>query len=178
MFEEVTTSTIMDAHRHKGEYKEQDRSDFLRSWVHDLKRCHGRVTEVKVLQWLPVEEYEQTYINSDRIDKCVKIQAEIEFKYRQYTGPTEGVVVVHRRIISKELKGTEAWHKEYDIGREFVKTFLPAATYRHCYCCYGNEPDLNYEWTDLPNGDTEIVYTVDFDFDRSEYVDEDDDSPC
>jgi hypothetical protein len=115
--------------------------------------------------------YTQSYVNSKEVDQMVKLKFEVSFDHLEYVGPTDGIVPVHKRIISQSLSDNqEILSMEQRAGFRFVERFLPNAVNRvGCYCCYGDGPNLDIKIETLDNGDLEIIYEVDFDFDASDY---------
>lgn len=135
----------------------------------DLNRQYGRVAN---FSWVLVSETpkKQPYSGDD----LVELEILCEFTHREYIGPRHGTVLVHQRVIQKDVISNETVNREYDNGYKFVETIIPEAIRRvGCYCCYGDGPDLNSSSEQLPNGDLVLKFSVNFDFDRSDYVDED-----
>jgi hypothetical protein len=126
-----------------------------------------------VIKLIKEEEYIQTYVNSPDSSDLVRLTFDVKYKFREYTGETYGNILVHKRIIQKEAldKSPDSFSREIDNGFQFVKTFIPRAIHRvGCYCCYGDGPNLEQESKKLKNGDTEISFYVDFNFNVEDYT--------
>jgi hypothetical protein len=83
----------------------------------DLTRRHGLVFIDKI-EFVEDEEF---------------LTATAYYSYRQYNGPTEGKVLIHKRILNVDITN-EVYLREMEFGTKFVKTVLPGAYVTHCEC--------------------------------------------
>lgn len=118
------------------------------------------------------EDYEQAYSNSSRKDQMTRYWFDVSYEQEVWTGPWEGSQVVHKRVIDKAIQETvsvdafnDICRREMDAGMEYVRKRIPSAVHRvGCICCYGSGPDLMSCYDIAPNGDLNIIFQVDFDF--------------
>lgn len=139
----------------------------IRCHKHDLKNRHGAITQLAI-RLIDEKEVVQTYQGGSQ-EILMELKFDCSYSYLEYTGSREGIVTIHRRLLSKEALAIsqEIIWKEFDQGYAFIGTFLPEAVRRvGCNCCYGGGPDLTATSNYLDNGDLEILFTVDFDFDE------------
>ncbi len=113
-------------------------------------------------------------VTNDKGNPALNLITEIKYKYRHYIGVRDGQVVLHKRIIAADVVKADIdgdiINREREAGYAFIQSFLPEAVRRiGCTCCYGDGPDLTSETKKQKDGSYEIVFTVDFNFENTDY---------
>lgn len=147
----------------------------LSCMITDLKNEYGSVNNINY-KLIKTEEYAQAYSNSSHEDQMIRLTFEIEYDYKEWVGPRQGNVLVHKRTIPPEVANSPSidWYKrEIDAGMEYVKSFLPTTQTVMCECddCLSpgsRFPKLLITVQVTDDGGREIEYWVDFDFEKPE----------